>query len=185
MLDVKNIAPKSTLRLACEAGNWEGATLTIGGETSTWNLQQISADQLFFSYDTGPIPAGCDLEARMDNGKDGRSKPFLLAKLIKVPKIDAIAFASDAQPAPAPDLTGFYLEGKNLEMIAKVAWDSTSPIDITALPTPIAGEGLRQRLPVPLPQPTNPSAALCIWLRGDVEGRPTSIKYETPVPATH
>ncbi len=88
MLDVKNISPASTLKLACSTGNWEGATLTIGGETASWNLQQISPDQLFFSFDTGPVPAGCELEGRIDNGKDGRSKPFAIAKLIRVPKID-------------------------------------------------------------------------------------------------
>jgi hypothetical protein len=108
-----------------------------------------------------------------------------LAKLIKVPKIDAIGFASEAQPAPSPGLTGFYLEGKNLEMIAKVAWDSAPAIDVAALPTPILGEGLRQRMPVSLPQPSEPSATLTIWLRGDAEGRPTSIKYESPVAAAH
>lgn len=180
MLDVKNISPASTLNLACNAGNWQGATLTIGGETASWNLQQISPDQLFFSFDTGPVPAGCDLEGRIDNGKDGRSKPFALARLTKVPKIDVIAFASETQPAPSLGLTGFYLEGKNLEMIAKVGWDPAAPVTVSTLPTPIVGEGQRQRLAVPLPQPAEPSASLTIWLRGDTEGRSTSIKYENP-----
>ncbi|MFL6450751.1 MAG: hypothetical protein ACJ746_24165 [Bryobacteraceae bacterium] len=185
MLDVKNISPTSTLQLACAAGNWQSADLIIGRETSGWNLQQISADQLFFSYDTAAIPAACDIEARIDNGKDGRSKPFSLAKLVKVPKIDSIGFASESQPAPSPGLAGFYLEGKNLEMIAKVAWDSGPPTDVTALPTPIMGEGQRQRIPVSLTQPAEPSATLTIWLRGDAEGRPTPIKYENPVAVSH
>ncbi len=185
MLDVKNIARSSALKLSCAAGNWESANLTIGGETSAWSLQQISPDQLFFSYDTGSIPAPCDLEGRIDNGKDGRSKSFAVAKLIRVPKIEAIAFASESQPAPSPGLTGFYLEGRNLEMIARVAWGTTPPIDIAALPTPIMGEGQRQRLSLPLPQPTEPSSTLTVWLRGDTEGRPTTVKYETPVGAAH
>ncbi len=185
MLDVKNISPTSALSLSCAAGNWQGATLTIGGETSNWSLQQISPDQLFFSYDTGSIPAGCDLEGRIDNGKEGRSKTFSLAKLVRIPKIDSIGFASESQPAPSPGLSGFYLEGKNLEMIARVAWDSAPPTDVAALPTPIMGEGQRQRLSVSLPQPTEPSSTLTIWLRGDGDGRPTSMKYESPVAAPH
>ncbi len=35
-------------------------------------------------------------------------------------------------------------------MIAKVAWGATAPIDVATLPTPIVGEGQRQRLSVPL-----------------------------------
>jgi hypothetical protein len=185
MLDVKNISPTSTLTLGCAAGNWESAGLTVGGETSNWSLQQISPDQLFFSYDTGLVPAGCDLEGRIENEKSGRSKAFPLVKLIRLPKVDAIAFVSEAQPAPSPGLAGFYVEGKNLEMIAKVAWDSAPPADVTALPIPIAGEGQRQRLPIPLQPPAEPSALLTIWLRGDTEGRPTTLKYENPVAPVH
>jgi hypothetical protein len=185
MLDVKNISEASTLELSCAAGNWLGSRLAIGGETSSWSLQQISPDQLFFSYDTSAIPAGCDLEGRIDNGKDGRSKAFLLARLIRIPKIDTIAFASESQSTPSPGLSGFYIEGRNLEMIGKAAWDSTPPTDVTALPTPIMGEGQRQRLPISLPQPGETSASLTVWLRGDAEGRPTSIKYENPVAPAH
>ena len=185
MLDVKNISPSSTLTLSCAAGNWQSASLTIGGETSNWSLQQISSDQLFFSYDTGLVPAGCDLEGRIENEKSGRSKAFPLVKLIRLPKIDAIAFASEEQPASSPGLGGFYLEGKNLEMIAKVAWNSGLPADVAALPTPIPGGGQRQRLPVPLQAPTEPSGLLTVWLRGDAEGRPTTLKYENPVAPAH
>jgi hypothetical protein len=185
MLDVKNIAPSSTLKLDCASGNWEGASLTIGGERSGWSLQQISADQLFFSYDTGNIPAPCEFEGRIDSGKEGRSKPFSIAKLVRLPKIETIAFASESQPAPSPGLTGFYLEGRNLEMIARVAWGADPAIDITALPTPIMGDGQRQRLSIPLAQPSDPASTLTVWLRGDTEGRSTSIRYENPVTASH
>jgi len=131
------------------------------------------------------VPAGCDLEGRIENEKSGRSKAFPLVKLIRLPKIDAIASSSDIQPAPSPGLAGFYVEGKNLEMIAKVAWDSAPPADVTALPTPVPGEGQRQRLSIPLQPPTEPSALLTIWLRGDTEGRPTTLKYENPVAPVH
>jgi hypothetical protein len=187
VLDVKNISPGSTLTLACAAGNWQSAGLTVGGETSNWSLQQISSDQLFFSYDTGLVPAGCDLEARIDNEKSGQSKAFPLVKLIRVPKIDAItaAAASDTQGTASPGSSGFYLEGKGLEMIAKVAWNSAPPAEVTALPAPIPGEGQRQRLAVPLERPTEPSSALTIWVRGDAEGRPTTLKYEIPTTPDH
>jgi hypothetical protein len=159
--------------------------LSLGGEASGWSLQQISPDQLFFSFDTASIPAPCDLEARIDNGKEGRSKPFPLAKLIRIPKIDTIAYVSESQASPLPGVTGFFLEGRNLEMIARVAWDSAPPTEVGGLPTPIAGEGQRQRLSVPLPPPSEPSSTLTVWLRGDTEGRGTSIKYESPVAAVH
>jgi hypothetical protein len=183
VLDVKNISAASTLTLACAAGNWQSAGLTVGAETPNWSLQQISSDQLFFSYDTGLVPAGCDLEARIENEKSALSKAFPLVRLIRVPKIDAITPPPD--PQGAPNSSGFYLEGKGLEMIAKVGWNSAPPVEVTALPSPIPGEGQRQRLPVPLDPPTEPSSALTIWLRGDTEGRPTTLKYEIPAPPGH
>ncbi|MFL6414699.1 MAG: hypothetical protein ACJ74Y_03385 [Bryobacteraceae bacterium] len=185
MLDVKNIARTSSLKLDCAAGNWESASLTIGRETPTWSLQQISPDQLFLSYDTETIPAPCELEGQIENGKDGRSTPFALVKLVRLPRIESITFASETQPAAQAGLTGFYLEGRNLEMIARVGWDSAAPADINSLPTPIVGEGQRQRLSVPLPQPSDPSSTLTVWLRGDTEGRTTSVKYESPVAVPH
>ena len=185
MLDVKNFERKANLQLACADGSWEGATLRVGEQTANWSLQQLSPDQLFFSFDTGKIPAGCDLQAAIDNGKDGKSKPFSLAHIITVPKIEAINPAPDA-PGGTAGSGRFSIDGKNLEMIAKVGWDASAGTDVASLPTPIPGEGQKQRLTVELPVPaaTSPTA-LTVWLRGDQEGRATTVKYVPPPPIAH
>lgn len=176
LLDVRNVEHDGMLKLACEEGGWESQSLGIGRQTSNWNVQRLSPDQLFFSFDTGSIPAGCRLQASIDNGKEGQSKPFALAHLVRIPKINSVTPATDTQD-PAAGSPTFWLEGRNLEMLAKVAWDQATPIDVGALPVPVPGEGQRQRLAVSLPQPPSPSSTLTVWLRGDSGGRSTSIKY--------
>ncbi len=174
MLDVKNIERKSLLQLACSDGVGPNATLHVGEQTAHSNLQQLSEDQLFLSFDTSAWPAGCSLQALVDNGRDGKSQPVTLAHLIRLPQIDSFTTAGD----PAQNGTRPYtLTGLNLEMIAKAGWDQTNGFDIDRLPAPIQGAGQKQTLQVSLPDPPNlPAGTLYIWLRGDKQPRATSIK---------
>ncbi len=174
MLDVKNIERKSVLRLACSDDIGESAALHIGEQTARSNLQQLSDDQLFLSFDTAAWPAGCSLQAVIDNGRDGKSQPFSLAHIIRIPQIDSFTTAAD----PAQNgMRTYILTGENLEMIAKAGWDQTSGVEINQLPAPIPGAGQKQTLPVSLPDATNSQAGtLYIWLRGDKQARATSIK---------
>ncbi len=184
MLDVKNIERTSTLRLACADGTGQPAALGIGEQKATWNLQQLSPDQLFLSFDTTPLPAGCDLVAAVDNGKNGSSQPFKLAHIIRIPQIDSLtpggeqkAISDQATPVP------FSIGGKNLEMIEKVSWDNTHGIAVSALPAAVPGEGQKQQLSVNLPPVPAPNSTLYLWLRGDKESRATTVKYTAPQPA--
>ena len=183
MLDVKNIEHTSTLQLACADGTGQSAALIIGEQKATWSLQQLSPDQLFLSFDTAPLPAGCDLQAVVNNSKDGSSDPYKLAHIIRVPQIDSLTAggagkADSNGAAPSP----FLVVGKNLEMIEKAGWDGTNGAAVTALPTPIPGEGQKQQISLALPVPPGPDpAVLYLWLRGDKEGRSTTVKY---VPST-
>ncbi|MBV9266281.1 MAG: hypothetical protein JO061_08955, partial [Acidobacteriaceae bacterium] len=61
MLDVKNIEPTSTLRLFCSGDN-SSPELHVGQQSDRWSLQQLSQDQLFLSYDTSAMPAGCSVQ---------------------------------------------------------------------------------------------------------------------------
>lgn len=183
MLDVKNIERKSVLRLACDDDVGQNAALRVGEETATWNLQQLSQDQLFLSFDTSALPAGCSLDAVLDNGRDGRSEPFTLAHIIRLPQIDSFT-AGDAAPNGSHS---YLLTGQNLEMIEKAGWDQTNGIEIGGLPTPIPGPGQKQSLPMTLPDPLpnapNAEAVLYVWLRGDKQGRATTIKAP-PLPVS-
>ncbi len=179
MLDVKNIERTSTIRLACADSPDQPAILRIGEQKTSWNLQQLSPDQLFLSFDTTPLPAGCDLTATVDNGKDGSSDSYKLAHIIRIPQIDSLTLQGEQKTnANGAGSLPFFLNGKNLEMIEKAGWDQTNGAAISMLPTPIPGEGQKQQLSVTLPAPTDPNpTTLYVWLRGDKEGRATTVKY--------
>ena len=181
MLDVKNIERKSLLRLSCEGDSSPRASLQIGEQTPTSSLQQLSPDQLFLSYSTGSLPTGCELQAVIDNGREGKSQPFELAKIVLMPQIDS--FTASGQGLNGT--TTYTLIGQNLEMIQKVGWDQTTGVDVTNLPSPIPGQGQKQSLTVNLPPPGANQNCSFLWLRGDDHGRATTIKPPAPpAPAT-
>ncbi len=182
MLDAKNIEPNSVLRLGCADDAASPAFLRVGEQTSTSSLQQLSEDQLFLSFDTSALPAGCSLQAVIDNGRDGKSLPYTLAQIIRIPEIENFQVTGD----PLVNAMHTYaLVGRNLEMIEKVGWDETNGIEVPGLPAPVPGEGQKQNLRVNLPDPPNSPAALYIWLRRDKVGRQTTIENPLPpVPAT-
>ena len=176
MLDVKNIERRSILRLACADGVGQHAALHIGEQSATWNLQQLSQDQLFLAFDTSELPAGCSLQATIDNGRDGTSKPYTLAHILRLPRIDSFA-VSGTPPQSGP--ASYQLSGQNLEMLEKLGWDDSSGLDVSSLPTPLPGPGLKQSIVVNLPNPPAAETCLYVWLRGDKQGRLTTI--EAPV----
>ncbi|HUA17755.1 MAG TPA: Ig-like domain-containing protein [Bryobacteraceae bacterium] len=173
VLDAKNLHRQSVLQLACADGLGAHASLHIGDQTGQTALQQLSSDQLFLAFNTSGLPAGCSFQAVIDNGSDGASRPFRLARILRVPEIDSFS-STDASPQNGTRL--YRLTGQNLEMIAKLGWDATNGTEVTSLPAPLPGPGLRQSLAIALPGPPNPDADLSVWLRGDKEGRATNVK---------
>jgi hypothetical protein len=172
VLDVKNIERQSVLQLACADGVGDHAALHIGEQGGTWNLQQLSPDQLFLAFDTSRLPAGCSLQAVIDNGRDGSSQPFTLAKILRLPEIDSLTLV-DNQPQTGS--RPYQLSGQNLEMIGKVGWDDHNGVEVVNLPSPLPGPGMKQSVQLTLPDPPVPGALLHIWLRGDTQGRETTI----------
>lgn len=183
VLDVKNIERTGTLRLACAEGVGKTASLQIGEQTASANLQQLSPDQLFLGFDTGGLPAGCSLQAVIDNGRDGSSPPFPLAKILRMPRIDSFTTVSGPSPTantqngPAQNTSVRYqLTGENLEMIEKLGWDENNGVAVSGLPAPLPGPGLKQSLQMDLDVPPAPESLLYVWLRGDQQGRATTLK---------
>jgi hypothetical protein len=178
VLDVRNIDVKSELRLACAEGVGPQAGLHIGAKDAVSSLQRLSPDQLFVSYDTSGFPAGCTLQAWLDNGRAGRSQAFTVAHLIRLPKIASLApFVSTApldNPAPA-GLHSYEITGDNLEMIGQLGWDQNIGVDVSGLPSAIPGKGQLQALVVSLPDPPSAAAPLYIWLRGETSSRATMV----------
>ncbi|MBV9082855.1 MAG: hypothetical protein JOZ62_09280 [Acidobacteriaceae bacterium] len=179
MLDVKNIEPQSVLQLECGGDASPRTVLHIGEQTEKWSLQQLSPDQLFVSYDTSSLPAGCLVEGVIDNGSDGRSQPYTLARMVRLPQIEQLASTNEAGTDGKHNYT---LTGRNLEMIEKLGWDQLTGFEAADLPAPIPGQGQRQTLRVALPDPSTPTANLFVWLRGEKTGRATTVAYTRPVP---
>ena len=177
VLDVRNIDARSELRMACAEGVGAQAALHIGSKDTVSSLQRLSADQLFVSYDTSGFPAGCTLQAWVDNGRAGRSQPFTLAHLIRVPRILSVTpLPAGAQVDAVPvGLHPYQLIGDNLEMIGQIGWDPNLGVDVTTLPAAIPGQGQRETMTVFLADPPIPAASLFLWLRGETASRATTV----------
>lgn len=172
MLDVKNIDSRSTLRLACGEGIGPHAGLHIGEQTKTASLQQLSQDELYLLFDTSTLPAGCSLQGVLESGSTGRSQPYILARIVRLPQIDS--FTAPNQP----DRTGalpFTLTGWNLELIDKLGWDAANGSAVDGMPVPIPGQGQKETLSVHLPNPPQTAAMLLLWLRGEDKPRATTV----------
>jgi hypothetical protein len=172
LMDVKNIERTSVLALGCADGVGAKASLHIGGRTASWSLQQLSPDQLFLAFDSSALPAGCSLQAVVDNGREGKSRPFTLARIVRLPKIDSFTIVPDERLS---GLHQYRLTGENLELIQKVGWTETEPVDVAGLPMPLPGPGLKQALGLGLSDPPKPGSTLWIWLRGDRDPRAADI----------
>ncbi len=173
LLDVKNIERGSVLRLECADGVGEHAALALGERTAHWNLEQLSPDQLFLAFDTSSLPAGCALQAVVDNGRGGKSQPFPLARILPVPQVDSFTVTADP---PVNGMRQYRLTGTNLELIAKLGWDEANAVVVSGLPAPLSGPGLKQSIEVSLPDPPATESNLYVWLRGDQQARATTIK---------
>lgn len=170
-INVKNVQPSSVLGLGCFADSTPRLLLHPGEETDAGSLQTIGTDTYFLSVDTARWPAGCSVQARWDNAEAGKSEPFTLGRLIRIPQIDSFQMTSEA--ASNGLLVGV-LTGRNLETIEKTGWDLTTGYDVLGLPSPIPGPGQKQSLRISLPPQPNPQATLNVWLRGEQDGRVTT-----------
>ena len=190
-LDVKNINSRSVLQLGCADGAATPVSLHMGEQTASSSLQQLSADQLYLLFDTSQLPAGCRLQASVDNGRSGQSQPYDVARVMRLPQIDSLDVAQAATTATAAPVDAatdakvdYLLKGRNLEMIEKAGWDPAHGSEVTALPTPIPGEGQKQSLSIAMPPVQTGKDELYLWLRGDKEARATTLKLVN-VPVTH
>ena len=179
LLDVKNVQPTSVVRIGCHDNNGTRLALHIGEQTDQSSVQQLSPDQLFISFDTKGFPAGCGVEARIDNGTEGVSDPFGLATMLRLPQIEQFTPASD-QGTDAKGDQVYTLLGHNLEMIEKIGWDQLNGAPVTELPTPVPGQGQMQRLKVSMPDSPTPTGQVYIWLRGEKTGRQTATVVTVP-----
>jgi len=162
-----------TLQCAEPALAVQPVKLRVGEKQASAQLAPTGGDGWFLSLDPGAAgQSGCTLTAVMETEDLGKSDPFTLGKVVRLPRIESFAMTDDKSPE------GFYgvLKGYDLDTIAKTGWDGNAGVAATELPRPLAGEGSRQtlRIAMPWPSPT-PKAPLFVWLRGESDGRTTKV----------
>ncbi len=165
------------LELGCETGELrQQLTLSPGEPSTAASLTFAGPAALYLSVDPAAIGyAGCRLTATAIVEPEGRSAPFVIGRVIRVPHLDK--FALTAERVGDSAYAGS-LEGRDLDVIEKTGWDGQNGVPVDSIPTPIPGDPTRQTLRVLLPWPAPaPHAPLYIWLRGERQGRKTSVAY--------
>jgi hypothetical protein len=70
------------------------------------------------------------------------------------------------------------LKGRDLDVIEKTGWDAHDGVRVDYVPAPVPGDPTLQTIRIALPWPAPaPHAPLYVWLRGDDEGRQTTVAF--------
>jgi len=165
------------VELGCETGELRHAlTLSAGTPVGGASLTSAGPGALYLSVDPGAVGyPGCKLSATVIVDPDGRSDPYILGRVIRVPRLDK--FTLTGEKAGDASYVGS-VEGHDLDVIEKVGWDAANGLQVDSIPTPVPGEHPSQSLRLVLPWPApGPHAPLYIWLRGESQGRKTSVTY--------
>ena len=166
MLSVERAGTTPKARLRCAESESRTVEVAAGAETQGARMQLVETGRLFLSFEPGTWPSGCALTVAVEN-----SKPFDLGRVIRIPRIQSLKLTDDAA---GEGLFYATLAGQNLELIEKTGWTAETGVPVTDLPTgDTTTQSLRIRQPWPSPSPRAP---LYIWLRGESEGRATTIR---------
>jgi hypothetical protein len=170
-------AVRPRLELSCQSGEAR-QTLTLSPSEASHgaSLSFAGPGALYLSLDPGVVGyAGCRLQATAILEPEGRSEPFLLGRVVRLPRLDK--FTLTAEKVGESNYAGV-LEGHDLDVIGKVGWDGESGVPVGAIPTPSPDKPGRQTLRIVMPWPAPaPHAPLYVWLRGEQTGRRTAVTY--------
>ncbi|MCL5744419.1 MAG: VOC family protein, partial [Acidobacteria bacterium] len=178
MMRVTPLRAASIVHLGCKGG---GATLKLrlGERSGASSFQKLAPDQAFFSFDSSPWSSGCVLEASLDNGSEGRSDPYPMGRIVRVPRMERFELATPQQGAGEVTAT---ITGQNLETIEKAGWTAEEGLPVQQLPLPVPGAAEKQTLEIRMAPPPGPSQQLYVWLRGEAKARATRVRV-TPAAA--
>jgi len=174
---VENVETRPQVRIECaeRERTVEAQALRPGEKLAAARLESAGADTLFLAIDAGRVGRpGCTLAAVVETDAAGRSDTRTLGRVVRLPRITGFTLTDEkiGESAYAGLLTG-----SDLEMIERAGWDTHTGLAVDNLPKPVASERDRQTLRVALPWPAPaPHAPVCIWLRGESEGRITRAK---------
>jgi hypothetical protein len=154
----------------------QSLTLSPGEPTGGASLTLAGPGALYLSVDPGAVGyAGRRLVATVILDPEGRSDPFVLGRVIRIPRLDK--FTLTTEKIADSGYSGI-LEGRDLDVIEKAGWNAQHGVPIESIPTPLPDDSSRQKLFIVLPWPApGPHALLYVWLRGETQGRKTAVAY--------
>ncbi len=170
-------AIRPRLELGCETGALRKAlTLSPSEPSGGASLTFAGPGVLYLSVDPGAVGyAGCRMAATVIHDPEGRSDRFVLGRVIRVPRLDKFTLTNEK--VGDSSYAGI-LEGSDLDVIEKTGWDAEHGVPVESIPTPVPTDPGRQTVRIVLPWPApGPHALLYVWLRGETQGRKTSVAY--------
>lgn len=185
VLEVKNLddpdggqgASRPRVELGCESvGLRHSLALEPNEQVRGANLTFAGAGALYLSIDPSAVGyPGCRLTASVETQPEGRSDPFPLGRVIRIPHLDQ--FTLTTEKVGPSDYAGI-LKGRDLDVVEKTGWDAEHGVPVDSIPTPVPGDPPAETLRIALPWPAPaPHAPLYVWLRGEQEGRKTGATY--------
>ncbi len=175
---VGNAGARPSLDLFCQNSSQtkHAFRLQPGDDGGGVQFDYTGADTLFLSLEPGAIgESGCLLTAEITDPETGGSDPYGIGRVIRLPRIDRFSL-SDRLLGRA--LYAGTLTGRNLQMIEKTGWNSSTGFGARGIPIPVPGNPQEQTLEIELPwPPPMPQAPLYVWLRGEEKGRKTAAEY--------
>lgn len=175
-IQVKSAGPDAKLNLACERNNRAQSEPIPVSSTGPVEFDRTGPDSLYLSFDPSSLtPSGCLLVVSVDNPTTGKSAPYVLGRVVLLPRIDRFTLSEEKT---GENLYVGTLTGENLQEIAKTGWNRERGYPVLGIATPVMGHLHEQTLKIVLPwPPPSPQAPLYIWLEGEKKARRTSATY--------
>jgi hypothetical protein len=177
-LSVVNLDATPTVEVGCsgEHDMRQKVALSPGDRNSGVKLDIAGEGMLFLSLDPGVIgQPGCRLTAVVATQSSGRSDPYGLGQVVRVPRIDQFSLTDEKL---GEGVYAGILKGQDLDTIEKTGWDAEHGTPVQSIPAAAPGEAQRQSLKVAMPWPAPaPHAPVFVWLRGESQGRATGARY--------
>lgn len=175
-LTVANVKPQAVVDAGCDDASTElgRKRVRVGGRVEGLRAERSAADSLYVVIEPGLVgQPGCRLVLRIGTEPEGNSDPVTLGRVVRIPRITRFRL-TDEKSGDA----GFIglLEGSDLEWIEQVGWSADSGLRVTELPAAASGGAQTLSITMPWPAPA-PHAPLYLWLRGETEGRKTTVRW--------
>lgn len=177
VLQVRNLHGRPQVDLGCEAGGLRHALkLATDEPTGGASLSFAGPGELYLSLDPATVGyPGCTIMAAVTTDPEGQSDSTRLGRIVRIPRVDQFTLTNEAV---GPNVFVGILKGSDLDLIENAGWDAQHGLAVDAIPAPLATEPNKQTLRISLPWPApSPHAPLYVWLRGEAEGRKTSVSY--------